>query len=85
MTEDRLVKTGPHSAASMQAILKGPTIDWSWHKGPIIGWIGYSEYLSRWERFLLWVDLRSVDDLARARWPHLFSIRAALRMEDNKI
>lgn len=66
----------------IEAVLAGPRVQWNHIDGPLLIWAGLIHWLTWRERFSIWIGRRTVDEIARAHWPHLGRIRrAALKGE----
>ncbi len=62
-----------------EAITEGPSVQWDHVDGPLLHWAGHIHWLSMWERWLISVYIKTVDDIARHQWPHLDRLRTALK------
>ena len=73
-------------SVSNEAILQGPIIIWT-IDGKIISWAGHFQYLKKWQKFLMFFKIKTLDQIACEIWPHLRTLRSRIinKIESDKI
>ena len=61
------------------AVLDGPWVQWKHCDGPCLHWAGNIDWLTWRERIAIFFGLKTVEEVARDRWPFMAEVADRLR------
>jgi hypothetical protein len=76
------VTVGSNVSVPKSAIVDGPSVRWRHIDGPLLEWAGQMHWLTLAERLAVWLRLKTVDEIATARWPRLAWLRDHLSTKE---
>ena len=64
-----------HPEEIREAVLDGPFVNWKHVDGPLLIWATQIHWLTYTERFQIYWNIKTVEEVASKRWPKVAALR----------
>lgn len=77
-TRSGWIEIAPGVSTPSVAVTEGPSVQWNHIDGPLLHWAGHMHWMTWRERFSIFFGLRTIDQIACARWPNIAELRTII-------